>query len=165
MQYVELACRGTLGLVFLVALGGKVTGWRAFVASVPGLAPGLPAVPVAAGVAGAEGCAIVLLALRPAAGYLLAGALLAAFAAAIALAVRRGDRASCRCFGRASAPLGPTQIVRNLLLTALACAGLIAPAAAWEPAGAALALVVAALLAAVFVFFDDLADLLIERNI
>ncbi|NUR89819.1 MAG: methylamine utilization protein MauE, partial [Nonomuraea sp.] len=154
MPYVELGCRGVLCLVFLAALAGKVTGWRAFVSSVPGLAPWLPAAPVAVAVVIGEGAAVVLLLLGERAGFVLAAVLTAAFATAILLALRRGSAAVCRCFGVTAAPLSRAQIVRNLLLIAVAVTGWAAPGGSVEPAGAALALVAAAVLAAVLVLFD-----------
>ncbi|MEU1394064.1 MULTISPECIES: MauE/DoxX family redox-associated membrane protein [unclassified Nonomuraea] len=165
MPYIELGCRAVLCLVFLAALAGKATGWRAFVSSVPGLAPRLPAVPVAVAVLAGESAAVVLLVLGERAGFMLAAVLLAAFAAAILLALRRGAAATCRCFGVTAAPLSRVQIVRNLLLIAVAVTGWVMPGGRVELAGVALALVAAAVLAAVLVLFDDLADLLLERNL
>lgn len=165
MPYIEVGCRAVLGLVFLAALAGKATGWRAFVSSVPGLAPGLPAAPVAVAVLAGESAAVALLALGERAGFVLAAVMPAAFATAILLALRRGSTATCRCFGVTAAPLGRAQIVRNLLLIAVAIIGWVTPGGSVELAGVALALVAAAVLAAVLVLFDDLADLLLERNL
>ncbi|QYC42071.1 hypothetical protein Nocox_22335 [Nonomuraea coxensis DSM 45129] len=165
MPYIELGCRAVLCFVFLAALAGKATGWRAFVSSVPGLAPGLPAAPVAVAVLAAESAAVALLVLGERAGFVLAAVMTAAFAAAILQALRRGSAATCRCFGVTAAPLGRAHVVRNLLLVAVAVIGWATPGGSVELAGVALALVAAAVLAAVLVLFDDLADLLLERNL
>ncbi|MER7504576.1 MauE/DoxX family redox-associated membrane protein [Nonomuraea pusilla] len=131
----------------------------------PRSGPGLPAAPVAAAVLAGESAAVALLVLGERAGFGLAAAMPAAFATAILLALRRGSAATCRCFGVTAAPLSRAQIVRNLLLIAVAVTGWVMPGGSVELAGAALALVAAAVLAAVLVLFDDLADLLLERNL
>ncbi|NQE91538.1 MauE/DoxX family redox-associated membrane protein [Nocardia terpenica] len=54
-------------------------------------------------------------------GALAAVALLLAFTTAVGYHVARGHTPSCHCFGHASTePIGPTTIVRNLLLTGMA---------------------------------------------
>ncbi|MEV5824730.1 MauE/DoxX family redox-associated membrane protein [Spirillospora sp. NPDC052242] len=167
MQYVALAARCVLGLVLLVAVLGKIRSrkaFREFRLSVPGLAPGLPATATAAAAVAAESAAVVLLAIgRTApAGLALAGAVLLVFAAAIHRALRAGRAAACRCFGTRAVPVGRTHIVRDLALAAVAAAGLAAAAAPGpvHPAGAAVTVAGAGVLTLVFVFFDDLTDLL-----
>ncbi|GAA1892017.1 MauE/DoxX family redox-associated membrane protein [Asanoa iriomotensis] len=59
------------------------------------------------------------------AGYTLAVVLLLAFTAALWLAVRRGVRAGCGCFGRAETPAGMWQVGRNAVLVAIAAIGLL----------------------------------------
>ena len=55
------------------------------------------------------------------AGAIAAAALLIVFSAAVGLALRRGDKPDCNCFGQAhSAPIGPSTLARNALLAALA---------------------------------------------
>ncbi|URN09102.1 hypothetical protein LUW74_40990 [Actinomadura madurae] len=113
----------------------------------------------------AESAAVVLLAVpRTApAGLALAGAVLLAFATGIHRALRDGRNATCRCFGTRPSPAGRVHLARNLALTALAFGGLAAHLAApgpVHPAGAAVAVAGAGVLALVFIFFDDLADLL-----
>lgn len=172
LQYVTLTARCALGLVFLVAVLGKVRdrdAFREFRRSVPGLAPGLPPTATSVAVVAAESAAVVLLAVpRTApAGLALAGAVLLAFATGIHRALREGRHATCRCFGTRPSPAGRVHLARNLALTALAFGGLAAHLAApgpVHPAGAAVAVAGAGVLTLVFIFFDDLADLLIAPS-
>ncbi|MQY04563.1 MauE/DoxX family redox-associated membrane protein [Actinomadura macrotermitis] len=169
MQYVALAARCTLELVFLVAVIGKARSpkaFREFRASVPGLAPGLPPAAVSAAVPAAEAAIVVLAAIGPTApaGLALAGAVLLMFTAAIVRTLRAGRQATCRCLGGGPAPLGRVQVVRNLALAVVAAAGLSAQLTATapvHPGGAVVAVAAAGVLGAVFVFFAELADLLI----
>ncbi|RSN62045.1 MULTISPECIES: MauE/DoxX family redox-associated membrane protein [Actinomadura] len=167
MQYVALAARCTIAAVFLVAVVGKLRGRTAFAEfrrSVPGLAPGLPATATAVAVVAAEAAAAALQATARTApaGLALAGAVLLAFAAAVHRSLRAGRPAACRCFGTGTAPVGRVHVVRNLALAAVAAAGLAAhPAAApVHPGGAAVAVACAGVLTLVFVFLDELTDLL-----
>ena len=102
------------------------------------LAPALPAVEL--GLAGG------LVAGRTARGATIAAlALLGAFTAATAAALLRGDRASCRCFGRLSTgPLGPSTLARNGMLLMLAIALVGAPRAPGPGLGAWLGTLTAA---------------------
>ncbi|GAA3113374.1 MauE/DoxX family redox-associated membrane protein [Nonomuraea salmonea] len=173
MEYVALAARCTLGIVFLVAVAGKVRGRAAFEAfrrSVPALVP-LPrgrvpaALPAAlpATVVALEAATVLLLTTEftAPAGLALAGAVLLAFSLGIRHALRAGSRASCNCFGASSAPLGRRHLVRNLALIAVACTGLATSYAGPQPqlAGAVLAIAAGGLIALFAVFTDDLADL------
>ncbi|WP_341770218.1 MauE/DoxX family redox-associated membrane protein, partial [Actinomadura darangshiensis] len=106
----------------------------------------------------------VLLALPGAAGagFVLAGLLASAFTAALPAALRRRDRAPCHCFGGSARPVGGVHLVRNVVLAAAAIAGLFGGAAATgtpEPAGAVAAVVAGAVLAALAVTADDVAEL------
>lgn len=172
MQYVALTARCTLGLIFLVAVSGKVRSrdaFREFRLSVPGLAPGLPPRATSVAVVAAESAAVVLLALPWTApvGLALAGAILFAFTTGIVRALRDGRRATCRCFGARPSTVGRAHVVRNLALTAIAWGGLAAHLATpgpVDPAGAVIAVAGAAVLTLVSVFFDELADLLIAPS-
>ncbi|GAA1888008.1 MauE/DoxX family redox-associated membrane protein [Actinomadura bangladeshensis] len=172
MQYVALTARCALGLIFLVAVAGKLRSrdaFREFRLSVPGLAPGLPPMATSVAVVAAESAAVVLLALpwTAPAGLALAGAVLLAFAAGVHRALRDGRRATCRCFGTRPSPIGRAHVVRNLVLTAVAWGGLAAQLASpgpVHPAGAVIAVAGAAVLTLVSVFFDELADLLIAPS-
>ncbi|MEV0625204.1 MauE/DoxX family redox-associated membrane protein [Nonomuraea wenchangensis] len=172
MDYLALTARCALGLVFLVAVIGKVRGraaYEAFRRSVPELVPlprGAASAVLPALVVAAECAVVVLLAVErtAAAGLALAAAVLLAFTAGIGRALRAGVRASCRCFGMTPSPLGRLHLVRNLALAALAVAGAAAVLAGApgqpHPAGVALAVAGGALLALPAVFADDLAALL-----
>ncbi|MEV5552149.1 MauE/DoxX family redox-associated membrane protein [Nonomuraea wenchangensis] len=171
MDHLALTARCALGLVFLVAVIGKVRGraaYEAFRRSVPELVPlprGAASAVLPALVVAAECAVVVLLAVErtAAAGLALAAAVLLAFTAGIGRALRAGVRASCRCFGMTPSPLGRLHLVRNLALAALAVAGAAAVLAGApgqpHPAGVALAVAGGALLALPAVFADDLAAL------
>ncbi|MEV6398955.1 MauE/DoxX family redox-associated membrane protein [Streptomyces sp. NPDC051907] len=171
MIYLLFACRVLLVGVFLVAVAGKLRGRAAFdefAASIRAmrLLPRRLAAPAAAAVAATEAAVVVLLAWPAAvpAGFALAAALLIVFTAGIALALRRGRREPCRCFGASAAPLGPVHVVRNLFLALAAAAGLVlslAEGAHWPPnAGAgALALTAGVIGVLLVVRLDDLTAL------
>ena len=160
-----------VGLVFLASAVGKLRGRKAyagFVAAAGRLGPGwvvswAPKAVLAGGVIAAEAAVLVLVALpRTAwAGFVLAGLLALAFAAAVLAALRRGDRAPCNCFGASARPVGGVHLVRNVLLAAVAGIGLAGNAAAGplEPAGVVVAVVVGGVVAAVVVTADDVAEL------
>ncbi|MFC5753129.1 MauE/DoxX family redox-associated membrane protein [Actinomadura rugatobispora] len=172
MGYVVLGCRCAVGLVFLASVVGKLRGrkpYAAFVAAVGRLGPEwvvsrVPAGVVAGGVIAAE-AAVPLLLVPPGtawAGFVSAGLLACAFAAVVLAALRRGDRAPCRCFGGSDRPVGGAHLVRNGVLAAAAGLGLAADAAAagpLEPAGVAVAVVAGAVVALAVVTADDVADL------
>ncbi|GAA4635246.1 hypothetical protein GCM10023196_079940 [Actinoallomurus vinaceus] len=135
----------------------------------PGLAPGLPPAATSAAVVTAESVAVVLLAFERTApaGLVLAGAVLLAFAGGVHRALRTGRSATCRCFGTGPAPAGRVHVVRNLALTAVAWGGLAAHLTApgqVHPAGAVIAVAAASVLTLVFIFFTELADLLIAPS-
>jgi len=98
---------------------------------------GLPVAP-ALGVAVpvVELAVAVLLVVRPAVGAAFALALLAAFTLVVIRAVSSGSASGCACFGaRRVEPVGPSDVVRNGLLAALAAVAtgtsrLVAPSAA-----------------------------------
>lgn len=170
MSYVQIGLRCLVGVVFLVAVAGKVYGRTAFggfAASVRRMVP-MPAVavrPVAVAVVASELAVCVLLAtpVRPAAevGFALAGGLLVVFGAAIALAVRRGTRTPCRCFGASVVPLGHRHVVRNLALAAVSGAGWLtasAPGTA-HPGGFLVAAVTGLVLGTLVAMSDDIVSL------
>lgn len=165
LSAVALACRVLLIVVFAVAVTGKIKNFRDFTASVRQLAPNLPRRPIAMLVVALEAVIVVTLAVPVTAvaqaGLVLAGGLLAAFGVAIAAALRRGAAEPCRCFGHSATPLGPRHVVRNVVLVAVAGAGLAASTAggsgsvaAWVVAGAA-----GALAGLLVVIADDVLDL------
>lgn len=174
MGYVIFAARVVLGCVFLVSTVSKLRGraaFRAFRLSLRELSvlPRAWVTPAAALTAGAELCVVLLLLTGSTTvlGSALAVVLLAGFSAAIAISLRRGVRAPCRCFGRTSRPLGVPHLARNALLLVVAAsavaASLAAPAAsgaaALHPAGAAVAAAAGLALALVVIVFDDIVEL------
>ncbi|MGH2388865.1 MAG: MauE/DoxX family redox-associated membrane protein [Chloroflexota bacterium] len=55
-------------------------------------------------------------------GSVGAGAFLVLFTAVMILNLRKGRRLSCHCFGKSGALIGPSTIMRNLVLLVLSCA-------------------------------------------
>jgi hypothetical protein len=98
------------------------------------------------------------------AGYLLAVAALSTFTAFAVAAMRRGERLRCRCFGADAGPIGRTQVVRNILLTAAGLGGLAAHVTAGAPpgvdiAGFVLAVAIGLAVGGIAVRLDDLVYL------
>lgn len=126
--YLLMTTRMVLGLAFGVSAFGKmrnVAQFREAVRRFHMLPTSL--VPLATYSFLVAECAVVaLLAIGGAmswSGLVLAGVLLAVFTAAIASAIRRGMRIPCNCFGAALLPLGPLDLVRNILLGLCASGG------------------------------------------
>jgi hypothetical protein len=168
--FAVLTCRVLLIGVFAVAAGSKLIrhGFAEFEVSTGRLLPvrwsGWRR-PAAVGVLAGEVATVGLLAWSVTApvGFGLAVGLSLAFAAGIGAALRRKQRAPCRCFGTSATPLGRTHLVRNAAVSAAAVTGLalmsLTPPGAGHPAGAALAVLVGAVLAALVVRIDDLVAL------
>ncbi|AVT29269.1 methylamine utilization protein MauE [Plantactinospora sp. BC1] len=134
MRYLEVGCRVLLAAVFIVAVANKVASraaWRDFVRSLRELRqlPEAAVRPAAVATVTAEAlaAALFLVPLRVAGvlGFALAIGLLAAFTVVIGLALARGNRAPCRCFGASSTPLGIPHLVRNLTLICVAALGVL----------------------------------------
>ncbi|SEG98045.1 hypothetical protein SAMN05444920_111168 [Nonomuraea solani] len=183
MPYLLIACQVLLAAVFAIALAGKVRGRAAFDAYVSSIValeilPRRVSVAAANALLAAEAVVIVLLALpwTVPLGFAAAAGTLAAMIGGILVALRRGRRAPCRCFGASVTPLGRVHVVRNLVLAAAGGAGLAAWAtagaggaglAAWavagpdapHPAGVVIALVAAGVSALLVVRLDDLMEL------
>lgn len=178
MVYLLLSC--CLGLAFVFGLSAASKAGRRtfqdFAASAGPLEvlPKALRVPAAKAVVVAEGVITVALVvgagaaltktLEPVAvlGFALAVLLLLAFTGAIVLTLRQGIRKACKCFGASSTPLGRAHVVRNVLLLALAVAGLAAATSVnttVEPAGAAMAVVAGLVAGLLITRFDDLIDL------
>jgi hypothetical protein len=170
VHYLGVAARFLIGTVFLVAVAGKISSRAAFTAFVGSLTrmavvpPGAVG-PAARATVAFEALAVALLVVplrsTAAAGFVIAGGLLAIFTVAIALSLRTGNRAPCRCFGASSTPLGPRHLVRNGLLLAGTAAGLIGLSASGEfDLAGTLAAAMAGLIAgAVIAGFDDIVEL------
>jgi hypothetical protein len=130
VNYLFAVCRLLTGIVFLGSAVSKLRGrtaYEEFTAATRSLAPRLPARPVAALVVAAEVAVAPLLGWRPTvqAGFITALGLLAAFTVAIVIALRRGRRVPCRCFGASAVPVGPGHLIRNAALIAAASAGAV----------------------------------------
>ncbi|MEO3926247.1 MauE/DoxX family redox-associated membrane protein [Micromonosporaceae bacterium B7E4] len=171
MQYLSIGVRCLVGVVFLASFVGKVAGreaFGAFVASVRrmrALPPGL-ARPVALLVVAGESAVCVLLVVpargADAAGLVVAAGLLTAFTTGIAISLRLGVRAACRCFGTSTTPLGLRHVARNLGLTitcAVGAGAALTAADAAQPGGATVAIVAGLVLGGLVVVFDDIVDL------
>lgn len=152
---IVLACQFLIGLVFVAAVAGKVTGYRAFVESVRDL--GLePATRVAAAVLAAETAVAGLVAVAPRAGFVVAAILLLAFAGAVVRSLRHGGGRPCRCFGRSTMPLDWHHVWRNAFLIAVAVVGGLTTPSAVSPATAAEAAVIGLMAGGLVVSLDDL---------
>jgi hypothetical protein len=171
MAYAALICRTVVGLVFAVSAFSKLrngTAYREFaswLASVPvPLARNRALPPV---LAGAEAAIVVLVAVpaTAVAGLMLAVLTLAALTAGTAVAIRRGARVTCQCFGPSRTELASHHVLRNGFLLVLALAGVAvagafsAGAAGPRPAGIGLSLWAAVVLATFVVFLDDVVFL------
>ncbi|WP_425587066.1 MauE/DoxX family redox-associated membrane protein [Streptomyces violaceusniger] len=171
VQYLVIAVRAMIGVVFLIAFLSKSAGrgrFAAFVESLPamGVVPPRLVGPAAGAVVTAEGavCALLIAPSEGATvtGLALAAGLLSVFAAAMARTIRRGTGAACRCFGASAAPLGRRHLLRNVLLTAVAAAAGLMTLADRAPTTATGALVAAAaglVAGALVTVLDDLAAL------
>jgi hypothetical protein len=157
--------------VLAVSVASKVRGraaFRGFVGAVAGLrvVPSGWAVPVAVASVAFE-VLVLLLVLwpaGPAAGLAAAGTLFGGFAVALAVAVHRGARVGCHCFGATETPVARLHVARagSLALLSLgASAGaLAAPAPSLAGLGGPqtlVALTVAGVAVVALVRLDDLA--------
>jgi hypothetical protein len=166
MTFLAISTRTLLGVVFALALGGKLRSRRSFAdftASLQDLrwlpGPARAAAPLA--VVAVEAMSVLLLAVPATVpfGFGLAFLTLAAFTASVGWSLRRGEAVRCQCFGTDSGPMGASELVRNGVLLAAAAAGLLASAAdpaPAAPAGAAVAAAGGALAALLVVRWDDL---------
>jgi hypothetical protein len=167
---ISLACRFLVGTVFTVSVVAKVRGraaWRSFASWLSGL----PLKPVGlrwapAALTATEAAVVVLVALPAAApaGLAAGSALCLALTLGLAVAVRRGSRQPCHCFGSAPEPLSAQHVARNALLLVLAVTGLACAVAGGAssagPAEVGLTAVGGVAAALVIIFFGDVAALL-----
>lgn len=163
MEYARVACATLVGVVFVASAVSKVRDFGGFARSLPALVPVARRLvrPLAAVVLVAEAAVPVLLVVPPATsyGFAVGGVLFAAFTAAIAVALRHGRLAPCRCFGASSAPIGPRHLARNGALLIIAVAGGLAPHGL-PPLPALSVAAVAGLIGAILIVsFDDIVDL------
>ncbi|MEV4324022.1 MauE/DoxX family redox-associated membrane protein [Microbispora rosea] len=139
MAYLFAFCRLLTGIVFLMSAVSKLRGraaYEEFTAATRALVR-LPSRLVAALVVAAEIAVAPLLAWRPTAlaGFGVALGLLVAFTAAIVVALRRGRRVPCRCFGASAVPVGAGHLARNAVLIVAAAAGAVQAGAGAVHAG------------------------------
>lgn len=153
--YLVLVARCLLAAVLLLSTTTKVSGRASFQAFRDWVRD-LTVVPprwvtrVAVLMTAVEAITLLMLALPATypAGLILAALVMASFAGSAAVLVRRGITVPCRCFGAASAgrPMGATEIVRNILLTAIATSAAAAAVLAAPPIPAGAAIILAILL-------------------
>lgn len=171
MQYVALAGRALIVVVFLISASSKLrsrAAFRAFRRSTRRMdvLPERLVQPVAVLVVTSE-VAIVLLVATPTPvtgllGLTLAAVLLAGLAVAIGITVRRGTDVTCHCFGGSSLPLGGMHILRNIALVAVAVVAAVTGVRGGDPdlGQALLAGSAGALLGALTTVLDDIRQVL-----
>jgi hypothetical protein len=171
MQYVLIGLRSLIALVFVISIASKLRRRHAFdefLAATIRLSPwpltAAPARWLAAAVVATELAAVLLVSVSATApiGFAVAAALLLCFCGAILLALRRGERTPCRCFGSTEQPLGYPQVARNLVLLAAAVLGLAGGRLPTDPPdlpGVLVAVGAGALAATVVAAADDITSL------
>jgi hypothetical protein len=122
-------CRWVIGITFALSALGKARAMASFRGSVAEFAilPARLTDPVAVVAVGAEILIVLLMAVGGwwvPAGFVLALGLLAAFSAALVVALRRRDEVSCNCFGPVQRPISWYDIARNAALGLCCLAGL-----------------------------------------
>jgi hypothetical protein len=166
MELVRIGCACLIGLVFAVSATSKLRDFDGFARSVPSLVPAWPgrARLLATTTTALEALVPPLLIAPPTAsyGFGLAAALLAAFTTGIAASIRRGRRATCRCFGPSSVPLGPRHLVRNGALLTCAALGGLSPGGLPPAGGIAVAAAAGLVGAVLIVALDDIVDLFVR---
>ncbi|MEU5878707.1 MauE/DoxX family redox-associated membrane protein [Spirillospora sp. NPDC047279] len=176
--YLRFADTVLLAVVFTVAAGSKARSaatFRAFARSlrrlgVPGPRTGTPVAVVA-------GESVIALLLAWSAAFTLAGAdgawrdvpgslglvsaaaSLIVFSAGIGAGLRRGGGATCQCFGPSTTVLGVPHIVRNVLLAALAAAGVPVTGGNGHAAGLLIAACAGVAAALLVIASDDIVRL------
>jgi Methylamine utilisation protein MauE len=166
VAYLIPVCQGLLAVVFLASAASKLRSGqalRAFTTSLVSmrLVRDARARQVAVAVAVAEAVVVVLLAvpLTRDIGFTAAAALLVVLAAGVAVVLTRGTAEPCRCFGASSTPLSGRHLIRNLLLTAVALAGLTGPAGQHSSTWSIVALLAGACAGLLVTMLDDLVAL------
>jgi hypothetical protein len=164
MTYTSLACRCICCLVLAASSYGKLHSKPAFrdfiswIASLSALSVRVRT-PLAATIAAGEVFAVLLIAIPRSyvAGMAVASCLFAAFSIGMLVILRSKRAVGCNCFGSSSGPVGIRHVVRNVLLCSIAVAGVasIGPRAT-DPAGVALAIGTAVVIATLLVFLDEL---------
>ncbi|MFD9687004.1 MauE/DoxX family redox-associated membrane protein [Kitasatospora sp. NPDC059146] len=167
--YLLLGCRAVIAVVFARSAWAKLRARRDFRSALRAMAVLPPRLTGAAaiGVPLAEAL-LALLVWVPAPvtswAFAATGGLIALFAAVLVRLLRRGADVSCPCFGASGVPVTRAHVARNLVLLAVAAAGLVAGAAP-DPgsgpgtAGAAVVLLAAGFLSALIIATDTLIEL------
>jgi hypothetical protein len=128
----ELA-RGVIVSVFLFSAVSKLRSLedfrRTFISLGVSAAPVLWALPRMV-VAAEIGCVLALLAGATRAGFIAAALLLTSFTAVFALVAVRGADVRCNCFGSSPTRVGWPDVIRNLLLVAVAITGALVSSSA-----------------------------------
>ncbi|WP_431909709.1 MauE/DoxX family redox-associated membrane protein [Micromonospora carbonacea] len=165
MQYLDLASRVALALIFAVSVFAKIRNSAAFAGFKAGLTamrvvPRAAISALAVAVVAAEIGTLLALPVFGVAGLLMATALLGAFSAAITAVVVRGTAASCPCFGVSPVRFGRRHLVRNGALMVLALGGAASSdsAGALTRPGVMLAVVAALVFAIIVVAFEDIVE-------
>jgi hypothetical protein len=167
MMFVVLSVRALLLVTFATAAGSKMRSrdaLRTFSAGLlrMGIVPADLAKPLALLVALSETSTSVLLAITRTTtwGFAGAGLLLLLFTAATARAVRSGVQVPCMCFGMGEVVIAPRHLVRNMVLLFLALIGFASDVVISNrhlaTGSAILSVAVGALVALMFVRWDDL---------
>jgi hypothetical protein len=178
MRHLTLIACLAIAATFAVSVAGSIRGRQAFRAYRAGVTlltgrTGPAATALGTAVIGAEGAAAVLCLLPGCGpvGPLLAAALLLAFTAALARVVAQRRTGSCHCFAGSRGDVGIRHLVRNGVLVALAAAGAVGRSAGADavPPGVllrqlALDLLVAVVLVAVVLAWDDLVSLFVRPS-
>jgi len=169
MIYLTVGCQAALTAVFLFSVASKVRSRRAyeeFVSAVIAMRvlPQPWTRPAALATVAGELATVVLLAVNTVpAAFVIAAGLLTIFTAAILIAIRRGRRAPCRCFGASTTPLGRLHVVRNLVLLAACLAGLVSVSegtgSVLHPGGLIISLAGAAIATLFVLRIEDLVSL------
>ncbi|HET8660815.1 MAG TPA: MauE/DoxX family redox-associated membrane protein [Micromonosporaceae bacterium] len=165
VSYIVVGCQAVLAVTFATAAAGKLrrpAGFRRTLTAALHIRWPRTAV-VATVVAVGEAATALAVAVVPAAGFVLAAALLVGFTAVLVSMIRRGLAVPCRCFGASERPPGAAHIVRNAVLFAVAAAGGALALTGTGPRAGAPAWLLAALLgvaaALVLIYLDDVVAL------
>lgn len=173
MSYLIFGLRGTLFAVFVASLVSKLLSRTAFVAFARGacqvvgvdqrFAGGIAAIVVVSEATVLAGLAMVG---DGGIGFAIAVAGLVMFTAALTAAVVQDRRISCRCFGPDDAVVGGRHLVRNGVLIAVGCVGLVAGTGEPRQGGAAAVALAAGLIAGfVLTRWDDLVYLVVPESV
>ncbi|GAB3805075.1 MauE/DoxX family redox-associated membrane protein [Micromonospora zhanjiangensis] len=171
MRTLEISARTLLVVVFAVAVYGKASNKRSYLAfehslRQMSLAPPVLVTTIAKATIAAEAVVVCLLLIPTrwcgVAGFMVATGLLAAMTGVIGMNIGKKNRAPCNCFGASDAELGVQHILRNLGLAATAVLGATATLMALGAADLASGMLAAAtglVIGSLIVFLEDLIAL------